>query len=157
MKEIFLTQNKVTLVDDENYEFLSQWKWYAVKHGKTYYARRNLPKKNGKRGFVTIHQLLFGNGRDHIDRNGLNNQKENIRQATQHQNICNRSLYSTNKSGFRGVSWKEENKKWQSSIRYNGATKYLGYFDSVVKAACAYDDKAIELFGAFAQPNFGFR
>jgi len=157
MKQIELTQGKVTLVDDEDYDRLSQLKWYANPPHETdlsFYACH----KPANSKYVSMHRLILnapdGVHVDHIDGDGLNNQRSNLRLCTHQQNSMNRRLSRNNTSGYKGVSWHKKDKKWNVRIRINGKRIQIGQFFCLVKAAKAYDKKAIELFGDFARPNF---
>ena len=158
MKEIKLTQNKATLVDDEDFDFLNQWRWYAFKADKTYYAQR-IDKINGKTKSLFMHRLILKTGKgqesDHKDRNGLNNQRNNLRICTRQQNNMNRM--SSGIIAFKGVNCNvNENrvKKYSATIKKNNKQIFIGRFKTPKEAALAYDKKAVELFGEFAYLNF---
>ena len=154
MKEIKLTQGKVALVDDEDFEALSQYKWDAAKNYKTFYAQRNLPRIDGKQVKVSMHCTILGNKWvDHIDHNGLNNQKSNLRFCTNQQNQMNRRVQENKLSIYRGVSFHKKNRKWTAGIKINNKSINIGYYDSEIEAARAYNQKAIELFCEFANLN----
>jgi hypothetical protein len=161
MKEITLSQNKVSLVDDEDYDFLNQWKWCTRKKklGK-FYAVRNLPRDpiTHQQKQILMHQVIMNAPDyaevDHEDNDGLNNQKYNLRIATKNQNQHNGSKRVDNTSGYKGVSWYNQTTKWQVKIAFNGKLIHLGYFDDPIQAAKAYDRKAVEIFGEFAKLNF---
>lgn len=132
--EIALSQNKFALVDDCDYEFLNQWKWSASKNKntETFYAKCPTKLSNGKRTSMFMHHAILGKPDpgfwvDHIDGNGLNNQKSNLRFVTIRQNLQNQ--VNRNKSSkYPGVSWHKHCKKWSANIRINGKLKHLGYF-----------------------------
>jgi hypothetical protein len=90
---------------------------------------------------------------DHCDGNGLNNRWENIRQATASENLANSKLRLNSTSGFKGATWHRRVGRWQSSIKKDGRSFYLGLFDTPEEAHEAYMTKAIELFGAFARAS----
>lgn len=105
-----------------------------------------------------MHKLILGDGPegheiDHRDRNGLNNQRSNLRWATKAQQRCNQALRRDSKTGFKGVNL-VRGKYWSATIRANNTTFYLGYFATAEDAARAYDAKARELHGDFAYVNF---
>ena len=104
-----------------------------------------------------MHRLLINtpNGMeiDHIDNNGLNNQKSNLRIVTHHQNIMNKSKRKNGSSIFRGVGWCKAANKWQARISLNKKEHYIGIFKNEKDAAKAYNERAIELFGEYANLN----
>jgi len=154
MKEIKLTQGKVALVDDEDYEELNQYKWYAQKGGNAFYAARTaLPSRSQIRMHRVIKKSPDDKEIDHRNHNGLDNRKENLRICTRSQNQYNQKLSKNSTSGHKGVSWKQQNKKWQAHITINGIRKYLGYYTAKEKARLAYNKAAKELFGEFALLN----
>lgn len=158
MKEIELTHGLTAMVSDHRFEYLNQWKWLAMKSNKgIYYAARSTPKKNGKREVVFMHHVILPPAKgflvDHKDLNSLNNQDENLRLCTPSQNKANGSLYSTNKSGFKGVYWSEKRKKWIASLRKDGKHVLQKEFPTAVEAAMAYNDAATKHFGEFARLN----
>lgn len=159
MKYIPLTQGKFAIVDDEDYDYLMQWKWCAAKDKNTFYAIRRIRHKlKVKQQTIRMHRLLLGaqkgNWCDHVDSNGLNNRRYNIRICTPSENAQNKRLSSQNKSGFKGVCWNKKAKKWQTKIRIGGKQRTIGYYFCLVKAAKAYDAQARKAFGIFARTNF---
>ena len=149
MKEIQLTQGKVALVDDEDFEWLNQFKWYAKKDKKTYYAAREI-RLPEKRKTVLMHQVILsdlpkGLMRDHRDGDGLNNQRENLRFVTSRQNSQNRKNI-TKTSQYPGVDSVGENLRWRARIRKKGKIRLLGRFDTEQEAYEAYK-KAVESIG----------
>lgn len=151
MKEIKLTQGRVALVDDEDFEYLNQFKWYAHKNRNTYYAERmSSPGKVMIRMHRVIMNLLPGEFVDHRDCNGLNNQKDNLRLCNKSQNCMNRRYI--NKTGYLGVYTSK--KRFHASIRVNKKSINLGCFKSAEEAAMARDLGSIKYFGQFANLNF---
>jgi hypothetical protein len=147
MKKIPLTQGKFAIVDDEDFEFLNQWKWHAHKGGNTFYAERNIRKSDGKKTTIAMHQVLakrlgFKHRADHIDGNGLNNQKSNLQDLTnkQKQNAEKQRLSKNNTSGHKGVCWFKRDSKWLARIRHNGKGTHLGLFDKLEDAIAARKD-----------------
>jgi hypothetical protein len=141
MKRISLSSGKSAMVDDEDFDRLSGWKWCAYKIGKTWYAMRS---ENRVR--LYIHRVIMKpkNGLcvDHIDGDGLNNQRCNLRSVTHAENLFNRTrLQKNNRSGVNGLSWYAKKEKWEAKRIYKGKAYRLGYFAS--KAA---GKKALELF-----------
>jgi hypothetical protein len=142
MKEIELTQAKFALVDDEDYEKLIKYKWYAYKGCSTYYSGRN-DYVYGKRKNILMHRVIMNEPInmliDHIDGNGLNNCKSNLRIVTQRQNLQNR--HTTKSSQYAGVYWKKDAKKWIAKMYINKKHKYIGSFDTEEEAHKAYLSK----------------
>lgn len=158
-KKIPLTQGKFALVDDNDYEELSKYKWYASEMKKrNWYAGRNRKKHEGKDGLILMHRFIMkakkGTQVDHIDGNGLNNQRSNIRICTNSQNQANKKMPRTNKSGYKGVSWFKRDKKWRAKMIFNGKDIHIGLFKKIEDAAKAYDLAAVKFQGEFAKINF---
>lgn len=157
-KLIALTQGQFAIVDDDDFEWLNQWRWWAWKTRAGFYARRKVAAGKYKRRVVNMHRLLV-NGLeswqlvDHIDRNPLNNQRANLRACTIGQNRANSRLENRNTSGYKGVSWNKRSAKWQAYAKKDGKMIYLGYFSTALEAAFKYDEKARQLFGDFALTN----
>jgi hypothetical protein len=139
MKTIKLTQGLVTMVDDEEYEELNKHKWCALRRGNTFYALR-AECSNGKHKAILMHREIIQNHSklptDHIDGDGLNNCKENLRIVTTRQNAQNK--HTSKSSKYAGVCWHKARGKWQTQIRINGIRKYLGLFGNEIEAHQAY-------------------
>ena len=156
MKQIPLVNNRgVALIDDEDYDLVSKYKWYLLKKPTKMYAVSH--RKD--RTILKMHRLVMGEPKgmdiDHRFGTGLDNQKSNLRVCTRSQNNMNRGKISkATSSKYKGVCWSENEQKWLSLIKIKGKRIYIGSFVSEVKAAKAYDKKARELFGEFAKPNF---
>lgn len=159
MKEIPLTQGYVALVDDEDFERVSAHKWRAHVISKTpnvlVYAVRSLTRIERKRKHIYMHHFILGAKAltDHLDDNGLNNQRENLRPATYSQNIANARKRGGCASPYRGVGWRKDIQKWTARITKDGVEYRVGYFREECDAALAYNLKAYELFGEFARFN----
>lgn len=157
MKEIPLTQGKIAIVDDEDYQGLSQYKWCAAKLHGIFYAVRAVRGENKKH--ILMHReilgLTKGDGKqtDHHNHNSLDNRKCNIRICSNRQNQQNRHK-KRGCSQYKGVSWYKRDKKWFAQIKVNSQKIHLGCFNNQIDAAKAYDKKAKELFGEFACTNF---
>ena len=157
-----LTQGLFALVDGKNYERLNCHKWYAHKQHKVLcYATRKIYNPTTKKvKLVYMHRELLGllphdhKVTDHENYCGLDNRETNIRICTQQQNTYNRRPCKKNKSGYKGVFWNKQSKKWRVQIYCKGDCFYIGCFDKKEDGAKAYDKKAIELFGEFAYLNF---
>jgi len=162
MKRIPLTQGKFAIVDDEDYDWLMQWKWFAHKEKNTYIACRNTylgrGRKPPKRTMIRMHQEIMGaqlnQQIDHRNHNALDNRKQNLRFCTLSQNAQNTKKLKNCSSIYKGVDWHKHKKKWQARTRFYGKRHFLGYFNNELAAAHAYDEKARELFGEFAYTNF---
>lgn len=154
MKKIKLTQGLFALVDDEDFEYLNQWKWYAAKMGNSVYALRRI-RENGIQTGQQMHCQIMGcKWIDHIDGNGLNCQKYNLRKCNQQQNNWNRKPLRVSTSIYKGVSFNKDSKKWVAGIKKDGIDIHLGYHINEIEAAKIYDKKALEIFGEFAYLNF---
>lgn len=154
MKTIQLTQGKVALVDDADYEWLNQWKWYAFRNPTIFYAGRSIIK-NGVKKMILMHRIIINAKKDkmvdHKDHDGLNNQRYNIRACTRSQNMQNQS--SGGSSKYLGVGWVKSANKWESRIKSNDKRKFLGHFKTELEAAIIYNIAARKYHGEFANPN----
>jgi hypothetical protein len=152
VKRIHLSDNLFVVLDAADYERLSQYRWYAAKRGRQVYA---ICRKNGKEQYM--HRMIArprkGYIVDHIDHNGLNNRRCNLRVCTPRQHQANRGP-SGGSSRFVGVFFNTREGKWQAHIMAHGKHYYLGLFDDEIEAAKARDRKAYELHGEFAYLNF---
>ena len=158
MKTIPLTQGKITIVDDDVYEWASQMNWYALAacDSNIWYAARNV--NVGKRQRIeTLHRRIIGaiwkEKTDHRDGDGLNNLRSNLRICTHTENMRNRKLHRNSGSGLKGVSFEKKFHKYRARIRVNGHRIHLGMFQSPLQAAKAYNMAAVKYFGEFARPN----
>jgi len=148
------------LVDDEDFEHLSQWKWSTrgAKNTHIIYAQRSssVSSSDKRRTIITMHRQLLNPGPrvyvDHIDGNGVNNQKLNLRVCTSQTNQFN-SDSTTGTSKYKGVCFDTRRGKWRAYLMFNRKHVYLGRFDTEWEAAEAYNEKAFELFGDFARLN----
>jgi hypothetical protein len=160
MIEISLTKGKISLIDDEDYDLVSQYKWQAQFGPHTHYARAALSRtlNNGRQKKIQMHRLIMnakeGQYIDHINGNGWDNRKENLRFATNRQNQGNQRIRKFS-SVYKGVCWHKRDKRWVATINIDGKTKYLGCSTSEIAAAKLYDKEAIIHFGEFAKLNFG--
>lgn len=153
MKEIrLLNSHRTALVDDEDFEFLSTFRWYVKYYNQSIYASTVFKKK-----LVTMHRIIMGFPPltvDHIDGNGLNNQRENLRICTKAENLRNKQKFCGTSSIFKGVYWNTERKKWQAQISVNNKNITLGRFHEEKEAARAYNVAAKKYYGDFANLNF---
>lgn len=159
MMQIPLTQGLFALVDDSDYEELSEHLWYAhyqprCADDETYYAMR----ESAKDTTIYMHRVILDAPSlvrvDHKNKNGLDNQRDNLRLCTNSQNQANKSkqngVYS---SSYKGVSWVGRVAKWRAYIVINNKQYHLGYFSLESSAAFAYNDAALNSFGEFALLN----
>lgn len=160
-KPILLTRGRVALVDDEDYELVSQFNWYASRSrdacgGSIYYAARMNDRKDGP-ALVLLHRFIMnapaGTDVDHIDRtHTLDCRRRNLRLATRSQNIAHsRKRLNAMHSRYKGVTWCKG--KWQVAIKGGGKNLYLGRYRSEEDAARLYNIAALHYFGEFALLN----
>lgn len=156
MKTIQLTRGLTAMVDDEDYDRLNQHKWFAAPSGAKglhYAARMPWIPGIGQKQHVWMHREICGGIMvDHIDRNGLNNQKSNLRPCTVSENVFNRGKHGKS-SKYKGVCWDKIANKWAVFISKNKKARLVGRFGDELMAALAYDAAAIELHGQFAATN----
>jgi hypothetical protein len=150
VKAIILPCGKEALISDSDLEAVSKHKWHDNGNG---YVRGFVNKK-----YVYLHRFITGATKgvdvDHINRNTLDNRRENLRLCSRSQNNANTGLRVNNKVGFRGVSFIKRLNRFAADIHIKKKHVFIGYFDSAIEAAKAYDAKALELFGEFAATNF---
>lgn len=155
MKQILLTQGKYALVDDEDYENLAKFKWHAGQYGKTWYAKRLVWDSKLKKGKITrmhhyVMPLREGLMVDHINGNGLDNRKSNLRLVTKAQNMMNAGRRrNTGKWGV-GVAWHKQNSKWRAYITLSKRQISLGCFDNPEEAQRARREGEKKFFKEFA-------
>ncbi len=157
MKTIPLSQGQVAIIDDEDFNWVNQYKWSFQRNRRTGYAVRSV-KYHGKQTRSPLHREVLGLGPgdpevDHRDGNGLNCTKDNLRMATRQQNQRNQRKHLGTSSQFKGVCWDKANRKWLAQIQVDGYLEYLGRFDAELTAARAYNLAAVQAFGEFAQLN----
>lgn len=163
MKRINLSNGLYTIVDDEDYDNLNVYKWHVNKSKNTFYVITSY-RENNKMVTIKMHRIIINAPKgylvDHINHNGLDNRKCNLRICTDSQNSQNRSkTYGYSKYKGVSINISGNNKYWRSYLNYNKKRIVLGTFpytnEGEINAAKAYDKKALELFGEFAYTNFG--
>jgi HNH endonuclease/AP2 domain len=159
MRTLLLSNGKLSLVDDRDYDEAAKIKWQCG-NGRSCYPVHSI-KKNGRDCNIYLHHLIWnrhnnplseGMQIDHINRNRLDNRLENLRPCNNSQNHANMLRKKEHTSKFKGVCWRAN--RWQAQIRCNYKQHYLGRFNSEIDAAMAYDKAASQLFGRFALINF---
>jgi hypothetical protein len=150
-----LTLNQKTVIDRVSLEKVLEHRWYALRVGNTFYATAFIRNPNSKRKCIYLHRFLFPEFTkvDHIDRNGLNNCRFNLREGKD-INHRNQGFYRHNTSNFKGVSWDKEKKKWQAKITFRLKQYHLGRFNTREEAARVYDEAVRKFFPAGAYLNF---
>ena len=149
MAEIRVNLAKTIIVDDEDLPLLSKYRWYAAHIKKRAWYAQCVTSGT----CILMHRLILGAkpGQlvDHIDGNGLNNRRSNIRIANNAQNQHN-TTKTRGRSKFKGVSFKTRKNRWEASIRVNGKRHWLGIFKEEAAAAAAYRSAAMRLHGEFS-------
>lgn len=148
MKKILLSQNKIALIDDGDFEEVNKHDW--MYDGR--YARTRIKGKE-----LRLHRLIMNPAKglevDHINGDSLDNRRMNLRLCSHKENLRNQRLNKANTSGFKGVCWVKNRAQWQASIRVDQRCRYLGSFSKIEEAAKAYNDAATKYFGEFARIN----
>jgi len=159
---IRMAQPRYAKVDPADYKWLREYEWIAVKVAHNFYAVRQV-KVRGTKGtrlsMMYMHRELIevadGLRVDHINHNGMDNRRTNLRAVTHSQNMWHRRKHSiTTQSKYKGVCWDKKSHKWRASIKFERKKIYLGCFKSEIEAAKAYDRAAKKYHGEFASLNF---
>lgn len=154
MKEILLYRGEIALVDNEDFDLINAFGWYRA-NGT--YAVRTSYSEEGKKTTVYMHRTIVccppGFEVDHINRNKLDNRRENLRVCTVGENRRNTDMRRNNTSGLKGIYWKDRPKKWEASINVDYKHIFLGLFKTKEEAYSAYCAAAIKYHGEFA--SFG--
>jgi hypothetical protein len=141
-----------TVVDDRDYDFLMQWKWHPRVYRKTVYAGRSIWNGGDQKKFFVHREIILPASDmvvDHIDGDGLNNQRANLRVCTHSQNRLNTGKRANNTSGLKGAYWSKAKRKWESYSNLNGVRRFLGRFDTAQEAHDAYVRASSVLHGEF--------
>lgn len=150
-----LSQGYVAIIDDED-AHLARFKWHAAVRAHTVYAARNV-RRGGVGSLVLLHREVLNAAKgvqvDHMNRDGLDCRRENLRVATASQNQANSAHRRHASAPYKGVRWKKDHKKWEARIRFGGRDLHIGYFATAKEAACAYNAEAVKRFGQFARIN----
>jgi len=151
-RKIPLSRGMVALVDDTDFEDLNKYKWSVNASGIWFYAVR--VENNNK---IWMHRVILNPQKDefvdHVNCNGLDNTRSNLRICSHSKNMANRRKIALATSNFKGVGYYPNMGKWRARIRSNGKMYSLGLYDTEKEAAMAYNNKALEVHGQFAQLN----
>jgi hypothetical protein len=141
--------------DGADYDLVALHNWYGAERGLAMYAATNITIAPGRTTVLYMHRLLLPGVAqvDHWDRDGLNNERWNLRGANDGQNHANQAKLR-GASQFKGVYWHTRGQKWCAQISFEGRTRHLGLYADEVRAALAYDEAATEAWGPFARLNF---
>ena len=151
---IWLSQGKYAIVDNEDYDFLNQWKW----HANCGYALRKIKAQcKSRQKALAMHRFINNTPEglltDHIKGRTLDNRKSNLRICSGAENQHNQRLSAANTSGLKGVRWNKKLRKWQTGINVNKKAVYLGLYENKTEAAIAFDKAAVKHHGEFAKTN----
>jgi hypothetical protein len=158
MKTIPLGHNRLAFVDDEDFELVSKYHWFARVCNHTMYAVANIRLANGKYSSLIMHRLIMGAQKgqlvDHRDCNGLNNCRYNLRFCNSQENHFNqRKTNKKRSSKYKGVSLFKRDNNYSASIGFCGRKLHIGYYNTEKEAAIARNKVELELFGDFAHLN----
>jgi hypothetical protein len=160
----------IALVDKEDYPRVKEFRWSLLIPGHFIYARTKIPRPDGtwydttsgkrerRMSTVQLHRLITnapkGMVTDHINHNGLDNRKSNLRVCTNAENMRNQQSHKGSTSIYKGVCWDKAAGKWRAQIMFERKDIYIGCFTDEKEAARASDAKAKELHGEYAYLNF---
>lgn len=162
MIKVVLSQGYEAMIDDEDYGLISKHKWHVSpgKAGNKYAGCGIWQKGKNYTKNVPMHRMIMNVTDpkiqvDHIDGNGLNNQRSNLRLATNQQNSfgSRKSFNKLYSSKYKGVSFDKSREKWAAKIQINRKYKYLGRYETELEAAQAYNVAAVRHFGEYAKIN----
>jgi len=161
MKKILLPSKDVVLVDNDDFDKVKNYTWHIHKYKKKLaYAECHVFEKGKIKKIVYMHRVIMncniGDFIDHINMNGLDNRKKNLRVCTKSQNMMNRKKQANNTTGYKGVCLCKDQKrqrKYLVSIAKDGINYNFGRYRTVEEAAYIYDQVAIQLHGEFANTN----
>lgn len=158
-KQISLSSKYTTILDEDDYEYISQWKWHTGNGKYSLYARRSAIK-DGKNICIFMHREIartpLNLKTDHINGNTLDNRKSNLRICTNAENCRNQNKSNNTTSKWKGVSWHKGTTCWQARIKINWKLIHLGIWNTEEEAAKAYDIAALKYHGEFARLNLPY-
>lgn len=144
MKLIPLSKGQHAIVDDEDYDAMNSVKWYTYECFYTFYAMRTVRMGGGKKKSFHMHRMINktpdGMLTDHINGNGLDNRKENLRSVSHKENMVNCARNTPKRPKYRGISWHKSNYKWYAQITIDSKNIYIGSFHNQEEAASAYNE-----------------
>lgn len=150
---VTLTKGHRCVIDAKDVSLVSSYSWYAEEKKTTVYAKTSY-RDGEKYKSIFMHRLLLrpddGKFCDHIDHDGLNNRRSNLRVCTIRENLANSRLRATSSSGYKGVYWEKDRGKWRAQIGFNGKKIKLGRYDTPEEAHKAYVKASQELYGEFS-------
>lgn len=158
--QVPLSQGREALIDLDDWSLVRGRKWHAIKSRVVglFYAVTNSPRADGRRTMIQMHRVILsatsGDVVDHINSDGLDNRRDNIRICSSAENARNSRMPRNNTSGFKGVSFHRATGKFSASIGKENRQIHIGLFPTAEEAARAYDKAARELHGEFARLNF---
>lgn len=148
-------KGKLILIDEDDFELFSSMVWYPNATIKKYWYVVSIKKNNGKCTFKKLHHLIFGDKWiDHINGNGLDNRKENLRKCTHSENCQNRKKKNNSFCKYKGITYNKKDSVFRAQLEKNGKVYSGGSFKNEEDAAKAYDKLALKYNGSFARLNF---
>jgi hypothetical protein len=152
-----LPTGHAALVDSTDWPVVNQYSWAASTGEWGVYVIANTVKPDGRRTMIKLHRLLLDAPRnllvDHVNHDGLDNRRANLRLCNTSQNGGNSRMSRNNTSGYKGVGWHKQKGKWRAYIGVDRKLRHLGLFDDPWEAAQAYNVAALEAWGEFAFLN----
>lgn len=149
-----LTKGYEAMIDASDVELVDSFNWQALVGSHAVYAQR-IDRSGSKKKTIRMHRVISGAGHglevDHINGNGLDNRRSNLRVATHQQNLQNQRISKTNNTGFKGVSWHKTARKWRARITVSGKETHLGFFPSLEAAHAAYAIASSRMHGDFGR------